>query len=107
MCIFDASNAQADTPLNGVLLLIAVAHKSDWLNQHSVPATLTLHSSRNRVKGRWTQSHVVCFMCLLLCLFLLFCAVGVFGIGCSICFHRIAVFFYDNPFGFIPDTVAQ
>ena len=52
VCIFYSSNAQADTPLNRVLLLIAVAHECDWLNQHSVPATLTLHSSRNRVKDR-------------------------------------------------------
>ena len=49
---FDSSDAQADTPVNGVLLLITVAHESDWLNQHSVPATLTPHSSLNRVKDR-------------------------------------------------------
>ena len=31
MCIFNSSNAQPDTPLNGFLVLIAVAHASDWL----------------------------------------------------------------------------
>ena len=29
VCIFDSSNAQPDTPLNGFLLLVAVAHESD------------------------------------------------------------------------------
>ena len=105
MCILDSSNAQPDTPLNGVLLLIAVAHESDWLNQHSVPATFTLHSLRNRVKDRWTQSHLVCFMFALMSVYAVLCSGCVWY--CSICFHRIAVFFYDNPFGFIPDPVAQ